>query len=179
MSAARVQAYSATARFLHWLTVLAVFAMVPAGLAMLRVGPGALQNFLFDFHRSMGVALFCVTIIRLIYRFMNPPAPLPDDIPAIQRFAAWTVHALLYVILLATPIIGWIGTSAFGAPIRVFGLFTLPAIVAKDKAMADLFLGLHQWIGWILIAALSVHIAAALYHHLVRQDDVLVRMTRG
>lgn len=179
MSVERTPAYTVTARFLHWLTAIAVLAMVPAGLSMLRIGPGELQNFLFDFHRSMGVALFVVTAIRLVHRFIYPPAPLPPDIPLIQRVAAKSVHALIYTILMASPIVGWIGTSAYGAPIKVFWLVTLPPIVAKDKVMADLFLGLHQWLGWTMTTAIVIHIAAALYHHLIRGDGVLLRMLRG
>lgn len=175
----RTPAYTGTARFLHWLTAIAVLSMVPAGLAMLRIGPGGLQNFLFDYHRSVGVVLFAITAIRLLYRIVTPPVPLPDTIPALQRMAASATHTLLYTILLASPIIGWIGTSAYGAPIRVFSLFTLPPIVAKDKDMADLFLGAHEWLGWTMTALVCLHISAALYHQFVRRDGVLSRMLKG
>ncbi len=172
-------AYTTTARIFHWLTAAGVLLMIPAGLAMLRVSGGPLQNFLFDFHRSMGVALFIITVLRLIYRINHRPAPLPADMPASQKFAAHAVHALLYGILLASPIIGWIGTSAYGAAIKVFWTVTLPPIVAKDKPTADLFLGLHQYLGWIMTAAVLAHISAALYHHFIKRDGVLLRMVRG
>ncbi|AXS39341.1 cytochrome b [Breoghania sp. L-A4] len=179
MTETQTPAYTATARFLHWLTAACVLSMIPAGLAMLRISGGPMQNFLFDFHRSMGVVLFVITVVRLIHRINHRPAPLPAGMPMIQKFAAHAVHTVLYVILLASPIVGWIGTSAFGAPIKVFWTVTLPPIVAKDKATADLFLGLHQYLGWIMTAAVLMHIGAALYHQFVVRDDLISRMVRG
>ncbi|MEP3279749.1 MAG: cytochrome b [Stappiaceae bacterium] len=172
-------AYTGTARFFHWLTVLCVLTMIPAGLLMLRIGSGSLQNFLFDFHRSMGVVLFVITAFRLAYRITHKPAPLPADIPALQKGAAHLVHVILYGFLLINPLIGWIGTSAYGAAIKVFGLFTLPPIIAKDKAFATTVLEVHQVMGWIFTAAVVVHIAAALFHHFIKHDGILLRMTRG
>ena len=153
--------------------------MVPAGLLMLRVGPGALQNFLFDFHRSMGVVLFVITALRLVYRLAHKPAPLPEEMPLIQKGVAHLVHIILYGFLLVSPIIGWIGTSAYGAAIKVFGIFTLPPIVAKDRALATTVLEIHQVMGWIFTAAVVAHIAAALFHHFVKRDGILLRMTHG
>ncbi|MEI2386280.1 cytochrome b [Breoghania sp. JC706] len=172
-------AYGATARSFHWVTAALVLTMIPAGIAMGNVPSGALQNFLFDFHRSCGVVLFVITAGRLLWRLKSPPAPIIEDIPALQRLVAHIVHVLLYVLLLVQPIIGWIGTSAFGAPITVFWLFVLPPVVGKDKAMADTFFELHETLGLAMAALVLMHIAGALYHHYIRRDRTLMRMVTG
>ncbi len=106
-----------TARVLHWFTAVLVLITIPAGIAMANIGAGPLQNFLFDLHRSIGVLLIPVILLRLAYRLHDAPPPLPADIPAIQQFAASSVHVALYALLIVQPIVGWVGTSAFRAPI--------------------------------------------------------------
>jgi len=168
--------YSLFARSIHWLTALLVLTMVPAGLVMIRIDGGPLQNQLFDYHRSVGVTLMVLTLIRLIYRLTHKPAPLPDSMPGWQKLAAKTTHVFLYGFLLVNPFIGWVATSAYGAAISVFGLFTMPAIVAKDRALADQLFQVHLALGLMFTAAVLLHIAAALYHGLIRRDGVLNRM---
>ena len=81
-------AYSLTARILHWLTAALVLTMIPAGIVMVNIGSGALQDSLFNLHRSLGVVLIPLILLRLAYRLINPPPPLPGDIPLVQQFAA-------------------------------------------------------------------------------------------
>lgn len=169
--------YSPTARLLHWITAILVLAMVPAGVVMVNVGPGALQNTLFDFHRSTGVLLFVLTAVRLAWRLTHPPAPLPLEIAAWQRIAAKIVHTLLYVILLGSPVLGWVATSAYPAPIPFYGLFTLPPIVSPDRALSERLFAVHQVVGLVFAGLILVHIAAALLHGFVLKDPVLRRMT--
>jgi len=121
------------------------------------------------------VLLFALVVIRLAWRLTHPP-PLLDDLPAWQRIASGTVHRLLYAILLIQPIIGWWGTSAFGAPINVFWLFELPPLVSKDELAAKQILAWHGIVGITLSAIVAIHISAALFHHFVRRDEVLRRM---
>lgn len=178
-AAAHTVGYPLPARIFHWVTAACVLTMVPAGLLMLRIPGGATQNWLFDYHRSMGVLLFALTLARLLYRIFNPPPPLPVTVPPMQAFAAKVTHFSLYAILLANPMVGWIGTSAFGAKITVFGLFVLPPIVAKDKDVSEFWLGLHEWLGWAMTALVCLHIAAALHHQFVRRDGLIERMLRS
>ncbi|KZM49976.1 cytochrome b [Labrenzia sp. OB1] len=168
--------YSLIARSIHWLTALLVLSMVPAGLIMIRIGGGPLQNQLFDFHRSVGVVLMILTVIRLAYRLTHPPAPLPAEIPPIQQLAAKATHVFLYLFLLVNPFIGWVATSAYGASISVFGVFTMPAIVAKDRALSEQLFAVHEVLGLLFTAAVLMHIAAALYHGIIRRDGVFSRM---
>lgn len=173
------QVYSVTARIIHWITAAGVLTMVPAGIVMVNIGSGALQNTLFDFHRSMGVVLFVITAVRLMYRFVVPPPPLPSSLPIWQRTLAQSTQGLLYLILLINPLVGWVATSAFGAPISVFNLFVLPPIVAKDQALSEVLFSFHTALGILMAVAIVLHIAGALYHWLIAKDGVFQRMTTG
>jgi cytochrome b561 len=99
--------------------------------------------------------------------------------PAIQQLAAHVNHWLLYALLIAQPFLGWIGTSAFPAPIVVFGLFELPPIWPPDRPFSDRVLLVHSFVALAIATLVVMHIAAAIYHHFVRKDDVLVRMVYG
>ncbi len=172
-------AYTGTARALHWITAILVLVVIPAGLIMTNAQPGALQDFLFHIHRSIGATLIPIVLFRLYYRLTHPPLPLPADIPALQRFAAETTHWLLYILLAVQPVIGWIATSAYRAPILVFWTFQLPPIWPEDRDFSELLFVVHRWIGIALALLLCMHIGAALFHYFVRKDGVLQRMLRG
>jgi cytochrome b561 len=101
------------------------------------------------------------------------------NMPAWQERIARGTHGALYVLLVVVPLVGWAGTSAFGARIPVFGLFELPMILEKNKALADVLLPLHQILALTLCALALLHIAAAFFHHFVRKDDTLRRMLPG
>ena len=169
--------YTPTARAFHWVTAILVLAMVPAGIMMVNIGPGKLQNTLFDFHRSTGVVLFVITAARLAWRLTHPPAPLSSSIPMWQRTAARATHVLLYAVLLGSPVLGWVATSAYPAPIPVYGLFTLPPIIGPNRELSTALFNVHQVIGIVFSIAVVIHIAAALHHRIVLKDDVMNRMT--
>jgi cytochrome b561 len=171
-----VVVYSLTARILHWLTAVLVLTMIPVGITMVNIDGGPLQDFLFKLHESFGVLLMTVIVLRLVYRLINAPPPLPADIPPLQQFAATFVHLALYTLLIVQPIVGWLGTSAFPAPIHVFGLFDLPPIWPADRAFSDQVFVVHRAIGYLIALLVCAHVAAALFHHFVRRDDVLLRM---
>ncbi len=124
-SVAPYQSYTGVAKALHWLTVLLVFVMIPAGLVMADAEAGPMKNFLFDLHRSLGVTVSILTIIRLIYRLKNPPPPLDASVSAPQRLAAHVVHFILYAGLIFLPVGGLLGAWMFGASLNYFWLFAL------------------------------------------------------
>jgi cytochrome b561 len=172
-------AYTATARMLHWVTAVLVLGMISAGIAMSNMASGPAQNFIYSLHKSTGVILIPIILFRLAYRLQHPPAPLPEHIPYIQRMAAEGLHWTFYVLLIAQPIIGWIATAAYPAPVPFFWLFDLPAIVSPNRALSEQLFAVHRAIGFLLAFLVSGHIAAALFHHFVRRDEVLMRMLRG
>jgi cytochrome b561 len=174
-----VPAYTVTARILHWVTASLVLLMLPLGFLIAHDGGGPLQDQLYDLHRSIGALIIPVVLVRVVYRWTHPRAPLPDDIPAIQQFAAHVTHWALYGLLIVQPFVGWIGTSAYRAPIVVFGLFELPPIWPEDRAFSDQVLFVHGLIALAIAGLLAAHIGAALHHHFVRKDGILMRMISG
>jgi cytochrome b561 len=178
-SAAAVPAYTVTARVLHWVTASLVLIMLPLGLVIANDWGGPLQDPLYNLHRSIGVLILLIVLVRVVYRLTHPPAPLPDDIPPLQQLAAKATHWALYALLIAQPFLGWIGTSAYRAPIIVFGLFELPPIWPEDRAFSDKVLFVHGLIGLTIAVLLAAHIGAALHHHFVRRDRILMRMISG
>jgi cytochrome b561 len=171
--------YTVTARVLHWFTAIIVIAIIPAGIVMDRLGDGPVADFLYDLHRSLGALLLVLAIVRLGWRFRHPAPPLPFDIPAVQQLAAHASHWLLYILLIAQPLIGWIATSAYRAPFTVFWVLPMPPIWPENRAFSDMLFEVHKYIGWTLGVLVCIHIAAALFHHFVRRDRVLMRMVVG
>jgi cytochrome b561 len=172
-------AYTITARVLHWVMAILILSMIPLGLIIANDWGGSLQDFLYDLHRSIGALIIPLILLRLIYRWANPPSPLPNDIPAIQQLAAHATHWCLYALLLVQPIVGWIATSAYRAPITVFGWFELPPIWPENRVLSEQMFSIHGFIGMIIAGLVAVHIGGALFHHLVRKDGVLMRMITG
>ena len=167
--------YTPTARVLHWLTAALVLFQIPAGLLIVSFDLG----FIYNLHKSVGVVILAVIVVRLPWRLTHPAPPLPADIPQPQRLAALTMHWALYVLLVVQPILGWIATSAYPAPVPFFGLFEMPHIWWEDRALSDRLFAIHRWLGIAMGGLLVGHIGAALYHHFIRRDAVLLRMVRG
>lgn len=179
MSETAQSGYTFTARLLHWLTAALVLTMMPIGIAMANADFGPTQDTLYHLHRSIGVLVLPIVAIRLLYRLRHPAPPLPDDVPLWQRRAAHLTHWTLYGLLIVQPIIGWIATSAYRAPILFFWLFEVPPIWPVDQAFSGRMFMVHRLIGFVLIALLCAHIGAALHHHFIRRDRVLMRMVSG
>ncbi|MFK8250431.1 cytochrome b [Ancylobacter terrae] len=168
--------YRRPARLLHWLIAIIVIGLIPVGITMGNLDGGPLQDRLYDLHRSFGFTVLVLAALRLAYRLSHTPPPLPASVPAPLRVAAGVVHATMYALLLATPIIGWLATNAYGAPISVFGLFELPVLVAKNEATADVLFAIHRALGLAFGALILLHVGAAIGHALVFRDGVLHRM---
>ena len=180
METGRRQTYSVAARRFHWWTVAALTIMVPLGFAMSVRGNqfniwDSLTNAMYSGHKMLGVVLFFLVAVRLLYR-MGRGAP--DEEPTIgplQRRASRLVHWGMYILLLATPVAGWFGVQLYPA-LDLFGPLSLPAVVAPDKAASAWVLELHGTLAFALLSLVAVHVATALFHHLVRKDRVLQRM---
>lgn len=168
--------YRWPARLLHWLVALMVLGIIVVGFVMGEVDSGPLQDWLFFLHEAFGFTVLVLMIIRLAWRFASPPPPLPATIPAWQRGAAHLVHSLLYVALIAQPIVGWLGATAYGAPVSIFGLFTLPMPIPKSEPLSEAIFEVHEIIAFSIIGLLVVHIGAALMHGLAKRDGVVSRM---
>lgn len=168
--------YSPLLRALHWAMALLMLLALASGFAMLAVEAGALQNRLFDLHRSFGVSVLALLPIRLLARFLQPQPGTPPGLSPLQRKAAHSVHHLLYGLFLVQPVTGLIGSQAFGAPVIVYGLFRMPSLVDKNEALAKVFLSLHGLAVWLILALIAAHIGAALHHQFIRRDGLIRRM---
>lgn len=171
--------YSTPAKWFHWLTAIAVVAAVGLGIAMNNVADRETAGALYDLHRSTGTLILAVTGLRLLWRLFHKPPPPSPAMPAWQVLAATVMHWLLYFLLFALPLIGWAGTSAYGAEISVYGLFILPPLLAENEALSKVLLGTHVVVAFTLVALLVGHAGAALHHHFVVRDDTLRRILPG
>jgi cytochrome b561 len=177
--AAQAPAYTVTARILHWIMAILILFMIPLGLVIANDWGGPLQDALYDLHRSVGALIIPLVLGRLVWRWTNPPAFLPDDIPAIQRLAAHVTHWCLYTLLIVQPILGWIATSAYRAPIVVLGWLELPPIWPENHPFSEWVFAVHGLLGTVIAGLVAAHIGAALFHHFVRKDGILMRMITG
>ena len=169
-------AWGSPAKLFHWLVAALIFTQFALGwLAVAwRLSPAKLN--LFVWHKSIGMLLLVLVVLRLLWRLRNPAPALPANTSAWERRAAHASHALLYVLMLAMPLTGWIHNSAAGIPFRIFWSLPLPALVAPDKQLAGLAASAHFWLFVAFSALLVLHIAAALWHHFVKRDNLLSRM---
>ncbi len=172
----RTDHYPATSKLLHWLVAACVLTTAPVAIVMTRIDEGSTHDALYHFHKSLGVLILVLMVLRLINRLaVGAPIPEPGIAPW-QKAASSVVHTSLYALLIAMPIVGYIANSAYGAATPFFGLFELPQIVAKNEELATTLFAAHRWVGWLVILLVFTHISAALYHHFVRGDNVLQRM---
>jgi cytochrome b561 len=168
--------YTTTAIVLHWIVALAVIVQIAWGWWMQTIPkqPPGLRADAFNLHKSIGMTIFMLMAVRLAWRATHaPPSPVP--MPAWQSYAARANHWLLYICLLLQPITGYIGSAVSGYPVRYFG-WVLPAWASRNDALKDLLSQVHLVTSVILVAAIVVHVAAALKHQFVDRDRLLGRM---
>ena len=170
--------YTAPARWLHWLTAAMVTVIIPLGLWIKYFEPAneAFKLRLYNIHESLGVIVFVTVLVRIVYRYRNPPPPLPADTPAIIRFAARVNHIGLYALLVLMPITGFLATNAWGFPLSIFGVLPMPVPLEKNEEIAKVLSFVH-WCGAITIILLIVaHLGGVIYHTFIRRDRLIRRM---
>jgi cytochrome b561 len=176
--------FSLIQRLLHWLLALLVIPALGVGLTLGWLGfdgtkdafGGEVTNALYTGHKTMGVLILALMTLRLVTRLtLGAPPPVPT-LTGLERLASQAVHALLYLVLLAQPIVGWLATAAGGYPVQ-FLAWNLPGLIAKDPALSEQLFQLHGLLGWALLVLLALHIGAALMHWLVKRDGVMRRMS--
>jgi cytochrome b561 len=163
------------ARLLHWIMAAAILAMLFIGVGMVSTVSEA-HNRLIAFHRPLGIAILIFALMRLLVRFTNPPPPLPADLPLVQKLGAHASHWALYGLMIAQPLVGWAMLSAGGYPVVMAGALHLPPILPQDVTLYGLLRTAHTWLALALFATFLLHLAAALFHGLVRRDGVLRSM---
>lgn len=175
--------YSPVAMTLHWLLACVILAMFGMGLYMADLPFSPTRMKLYNWHKWAGVCFLLLTVLRVVWRVTHRPPALPQTVtlamPGWQMQAYHATHHLMYALFLAVPLLGWAYSSAAGYPIVLFGVLPLPDFVGADKALADLIKPLHGLSAWALIVLAALHIGAALKHHWLDRDGLMLRMLPG
>jgi cytochrome b561 len=162
---------------LHWtIAALVLLVQVPAGITMVAVGPGMLQNVCYDIHKTNGIVIFLLAVVRLSWRWAHPVPLLPADMPEWQARIAHITHGLLYIVLFLMPITGFLYTALGGFPVPFFMLVNLAQWVPVNKPVAEVFKWAHLSLQFVLYLTVILHVLGALQHHYVRKDGILRRM---
>lgn len=160
---------------LHWVIAIAIIAMLCIGFYMLGLPRGLpFKSTVINFHKSLGLTVFLLVLIRIMVRLAYGRPPLPP-MGAWQRAAASITQGLLYVGMVAMPLTGYLGSSFNKYGTRFWGVL-LPQWGWDDKAMRELFFGIHGYIAWIMAALVVVHFLGAMKHQLIDKDGLLRRM---
>ncbi len=168
--------YTTPAIVLHWLVALLIFVGLALGLYMVNLPLSPEKLRLYSYHKWNGVTVWMLVMIRLAWRLRHGPPPLPAGIAAWQRRASAIVHGLLYVLMIAIPLSGWMMSSAKGFQTVWFGVLPLPDLLEKNRALGDLLAAVHKILNFTLLALLALHIGAALQHHFIERLPFLQRM---
>ena len=171
--------YTTTAIAMHWFMAIAIISLFALGLYMhdLPLSPWKLR--VYSWHKWAGATIFGLAIVRLAWRMYQRPPQLPQHMGRTERTLARGGHGLLYLLMFAIPLSGWLMSSAKGFPTVLFGAFPLPDLLSKNKELGDILQTVHWGLNMLLAAIVAGHIAAALRHHFFDRDDVLTRMLPG
>jgi len=168
--------YTAVAQLLHWLIAALIITQFALAWSADDLPLGMHKLALLARHKSVGMTVLMLAVLRLIWRMANPPPPLPAGMTAIERSLARATHAAFYGLLFAMPLTGWMMSSAKNYSVSWFGLFTWPNLIAPDESAFNLLKSTHDYLSYLLFGVALLHVLAALKHHFWNKDDVLKRM---
>ena len=169
--------YRPSQRILHWTMAIVIISALGIGLYCSYLVPGsALRQALLDVHKSLGMTALVLIVIRLPLRLSFGEPAYRQPLGALNHYAARGVHILLYALMILMPLAGYTTSAAGGRDLPWFGLFERPNLLPLDKPLARIAAEIHEYGGYCLYAIVSLHILAALWHHLFRKDEVLRRM---
>jgi cytochrome b561 len=181
--------YTAVAQAFHWLLALALAGIVVMGLVMAHAHLSNATKFqLYQLHKSVGITILGLAVLRLGWRLTHRPPPLPIGMPILERTGAHAAHVVLYGLMIGLPLVGWalVSVSPFNLPTVLYGLVPWPHIepLAKlprpDKtAWEPVVATVHAYGAYVLIVLVAIHVLAAFRHHFLLHDDVLQRMLPG
>jgi len=173
--------WGSLAKFFHWTIVLLILVQATVGLVMVELPKRPNVIPVYTFHKSLGLTIFVLAILRLGWRLFDRRPDDPPGMPRWQSVAARLGHALLYLLLFAVPLSGWLFDSASSLrPLYWFGLFRVPSLTGgPDETLKSATEEAHEILFWILAAVAAGHAAVALVHHFFNRDEVLVRMLPG
>jgi cytochrome b561 len=171
-----VDRWGMVSQLLHWGIVLGILTMAVIGLTMTEMSSSPQKVRIYALHKSIGLTILAFVVLRVLWRAWAGAPTAIATTPHWQHRIASITHVGLYALLFAVPISGWVLNSASGFPLWWFGLFRVPAIAARDRALHELAESTHEFLFWTLILLALVHAGAAFYHHLFQHDATLARM---
>jgi len=171
------ESYTRTAIAFHWLIALLIVCGFSLGWVMTDI-PGFTPTKLryFSWHKWIGVTVFALAVLRILWRATHAAPPMPRRMPLWQRGAAHLVHLLLYVLMIVIPVSGYLYSSAANIPVVYLGLIPLPRIIAPDPQLKEVLKNLHIALNYTLLVLVALHVVAAIKHQLIDRDGLLSRM---
>lgn len=171
--------YTPIAQAFHWTLALLLVGLVSLGLYMHELPLSPLKLQLYSYHKWAGVTVFLLVLARLAWRWTHRPPPLPAGTAALVRIASSIAHSLLYLLMVAIPLSGWLMSSAKGVQTVWFGVLPIPDLLGKDADLGERLADLHEALNFTLMGLVAIHVAAALKHHFIDGDGLLHRMWPG
>ncbi len=168
--------YGLVAQFFHWLIVALIITQFVLAEIFEDMPLGLEKIAMIVRHKEIGMTVLLLAILRLIWRYFNTTPVLPDTLKTYERRLAHLTHTLLYLLIFAIPVSGWIMSSLAKIPVDYFGLFVFPDLVSPDKSLVDTSKVVHELLTKALLIVVGLHVIAALKHHFFLKDDVLKRM---
>lgn len=168
--------YGAVAQAFHWIIVALVIIQFVLAIQAHDLPQGVAKLVVLARHKSVGITILALAVLRLLWRLFNPVPPYPATMPRWQQLAARTSHFLLYALLLVIPVLGWLMSSARNFPVSWFGIVTLPDLIRPSEKAFHFLHEAHEALAKTLFVLALIHAAAALKHHFIDKDDVLRRM---
>jgi cytochrome b561 len=168
--------YNAFARFLHWLMAGLIILMLFIGVIMVSISSQDRQA-LIGLHKTIGVTILILGVVRIFWRLAAPPPPPPAGEPRWRKLVAEATHITIYALILAMPIIGWAMQSAGGYPIAIFGSVYLPPITSQDGELHAVLRAAHRFGAYLFYGLFLLHLSAALFHAFVLEGGTLRRMS--
>jgi cytochrome b561 len=168
--------YSAVAQGFHWIIAGLIVTQFTLAWMADDLPLGMHKLALLARHKSFGMTVLMLAVLRLLWRLFNRPPELPAGMSKVEAFLAKSTHILFYILLFAMPLTGWLMSSAKNYSVSWFGRFTWPDLIGKNERAFELLKTTHQTLSWLLFSLAILHILAALKHHFWDKDDVLKRM---
>jgi cytochrome b561 len=168
--------YTPTAQVLHWLIALLIVVQFVLARTAAPLPLGAHKLALLAEHKSFGMTVLMLAVIRLAWRLNNLPPSLPTNMHPVERFLARFTHASFYFLLIAMPLSGWLMSSAKNYSVSWFGAFSWPNLIHPSETAFNFWKTLHHLLSDVLFAIAALHVLAALKHHFWNKDGVLLRM---
>ena len=161
----------------HWLMAAIIVATWSIAIVVsdMPLSPARITG--YSWHKWLGVTVFFLVLLRLVWRATHPAPQLEIKMPAWQERAMQLTHFALYLLMMVIPLVGWLMSSAKGYTVNYFGLFELPDLLSKDKALGHQLKDLHEYLADILVALVCLHVLAALKHQFIDKDGLLSRMS--